>query len=98
MSHKRARNSRRVVAGGLAGSVALGLVLSTPAGAILPDVAESRIAGADRYSTAAQVALATFAPDLDNIIVASGENFPDGLAASGLAGAVDAPVLLTASN
>lgn len=56
---------------------------------------ESRVGGADRYSTAAQVAQATFAAPNANIILASGVNFPDGLAAAGLAGAANAPVLLT---
>ena len=54
----------------------------------------SRIAGADRYQTAAQIATATFS-HVNTVVLASGQNFPDGLAASGLAGADNAPVLLT---
>lgn len=54
-----------------------------------------RIAGTDRYSTAADVARATFTAPVNTIVIASGEAFPDGLAASGLAGAYRAPVLLT---
>lgn len=54
-----------------------------------------RIAGVDRYATAADVARATFGAPVNTIIIASGEAFPDGLAASGLAGAYRSPVLLT---
>jgi putative cell wall-binding protein len=61
-------------------------------------VVESRVGGLDRYATAAQVAQATFPAPNANIILASGLNFPDGLAAAGLAGAANAPVLLTDPN
>jgi putative cell wall-binding protein len=58
-----------------------------------------RIAGTDRYDTAAAVAVTGFGgPRVTDVIVASGENFPDALAASALAGAADAPLLLTAKN
>jgi putative cell wall-binding protein len=55
-----------------------------------------RFAGADRYATAAMAALATFPGGSNDIVLASGENFPDGLAAAYLSGAAGAPVLLTA--
>ncbi len=48
--------------------------------------------------TAAQAALAAYPGGANNIILASGENFPDGLAAAYLSGAVGAPVLLTARD
>ena len=60
----------------------------------------SRIGGADRYETAALIARASF-PDGPNraydVFVATGENFPDALAAAYVAGAFNAggPVLLT---
>lgn len=64
-----------------------------------------RHSGPTRYATAAEVATATYQPagtpgavgvrPRPDVIVASGENFPDGLAAAGLAGHLDAPVLLT---
>jgi len=54
-----------------------------------------RIAGADRYATAAAVAQATFPGGTANVVLASGTNFPDALSAAGLAGALRAPVLLT---
>ena len=53
-----------------------------------------RLDGADRYATAAAIAAATF-DDADDVLLASGENYPDALAASALAGVVDAPLLLT---
>jgi putative cell wall-binding protein len=59
----------------------------------------TRYAGTDRYETAALAALDAFGPaSVNNIVLASGENFPDGLAAAYLGGAAEAPVLLTATN
>jgi putative cell wall-binding protein len=54
----------------------------------------SRIAGVDRYATAAAVSAATFAPGVRAVLVATGENYPDALAAGGAAHAWGAPVLL----
>lgn len=58
-------------------------------------VDEQRLAGPDRFGTAAEISEATFEPaEVDDVIVAAGFNFPDALAGSGLAGQVGAPVLL----
>jgi len=57
--------------------------------------AVARIQGADRYLTAVRASQAAFPHGADTVIVASGANFPDALAAAGLAGAYDAPLLLT---
>jgi putative cell wall-binding protein len=64
-----------------------------------------RIAGADRYETMKKIVKATYNTSGDNYyvasvaVLASGENYPDALAANGLAGALNggqgAPVLLT---
>lgn len=54
-----------------------------------------RIQGTDRYLTAIRASQAAFPDGSDVVIVASGANFPDALAAAGLAGAYDAPLLLT---
>jgi putative cell wall-binding protein len=64
-----------------------------------------RIAGADRYETMKKIVKATYNISGDKYwtasvaVVASGENFPDALAANGLAGALNngygAPVILT---
>jgi putative cell wall-binding protein len=54
-----------------------------------------RIDGATRYETAVALSQSSFADDsVPHIIVASGADYPDALAASGLAGAVGSPVLL----
>jgi putative cell wall-binding protein len=58
----------------------------------------TRLAGADRYATATAVSRAAFPSGAPAAVVASGESFPDGLAASYLAGQVGGPVLLTASD
>jgi len=55
----------------------------------------TRIAGADRYATAAAVSAATFAPGVSELFLASGEDFPDALAAGPVAAAASAPILLT---
>jgi len=77
-------------------AVAVGVVSVATASAALAttDVAATRLEGTDRYGTSRAVANATF-PDATVAIVASGESFPDALAASYLAGAADAPVVLT---
>ena len=66
----------------------------------LPTVA-SRIGGRNRYVTAAHAALRSFPTSTSeggDVIIASGADFPDALSASGLAGALQAPVLLTEPN
>ncbi len=52
-----------------------------------------RIAGSNRYDTALQVAAAMFG-EPDEVVIASGENFPDALAAGPLATRSNAPLLL----
>ncbi len=53
-----------------------------------------RVGGPDRYHTSARTSSAAF-DSADVAVVASGEGFADALAASALAGSLDAPVLLT---
>jgi putative cell wall-binding protein len=53
-----------------------------------------RRAGVDRYATAAAVSSYVFAPGVRTVFVATGENWPDGAAASAAAGALHTPVLL----
>jgi putative cell wall-binding protein len=53
----------------------------------------SRLAGSDRYATAAKVA--ALLPTATSAYVASGAAFPDALAGAALAGHLGAPVLLT---
>jgi putative cell wall-binding protein len=87
-----------VGAGVLAGALGvLGLALAPSAGAVA-DVTTDRAAGATRYGTAAAVATEAYPDGSDTVVLATGENFPDALAASGLAGDLDAPVLLTTGD
>ena len=100
MTTRTPRASKRILAAIAAvGIAASAFAIASPAQAT-QSVVESRVGGLDRYATAAQVAQATFtsATVNSNIILASGLNFPDGLAAAGLAGAAKAPVLLTDPN
>ena len=63
---------------------------------IAPQTAE--FAGDDRYSTAVTASRKAFGDGADTVVIATGENWPDALAASGLAGAVGGPVLLVRSD
>ncbi|QKJ18231.1 cell wall-binding repeat-containing protein [Microbacterium hominis] len=58
-----------------------------------------RLAGGDRYATAASISAATFTPEnTTRVFLASGENFPDALAGAAIAANGGAPVLLTAAG
>jgi putative cell wall-binding protein len=57
-----------------------------------------RISGANRYATAAAVALDTFPDGADAVVLVSGSSFSDAVAAAGFAGSVSAPILLTARD
>ncbi|MGB7447571.1 MAG: cell wall-binding repeat-containing protein [Ornithinimicrobium sp.] len=59
--------------------------------------AVSRYAGENRYGTAAKIAGLHEAP-ADTVFLTTGQSFPDALAASALAGSLDAPLLLTSSE
>ena len=56
-----------------------------------------RLGGANRYETMQQVVSGTFNSS-SGVVLATGQNFPDALAASSLAGAMGCPILLTAPN
>lgn len=60
--------------------------------------AVDRIAGSGRIETAAEVAEATFEAPREYALLARAGNFPDALSGTSLAGALDAPVLLTARD
>lgn len=63
------------------------------------DAEVTRVAGEDRYETSAELAK-MFPANLDVVYVASGQNdaYPDALTGAALAGANDAPVLLTKTD
>jgi putative cell wall-binding protein len=63
--------------------------------ASLADRSSSRAAGADRYATAVQLSAQHFPAGTSSVWVATGQAFPDGLAASAVAGSLGGPVLLT---
>lgn len=78
-----------------AATVALALAAGAaagPASATTTATAE-RLAGVDRYGTARELALETFA-SAGRAFIASGEQFPDALAATGFAGSRVGPILL----
>jgi len=55
-----------------------------------------RLSGLDCYATALAISSATFAADsCSTVVLATGQDFPDALSASALAGALGSPVLLT---
>ncbi len=61
----------------------------------LPDGLLDRWDGADRYATACVISAESFPDGADTVVIATGVEFADALAASGLAGAYEAPLLLT---
>jgi alpha-tubulin suppressor-like RCC1 family protein/putative cell wall-binding protein len=88
------------IAGALAVFVALITTAASPGFAATPDEAPAiqltstngRLAGADRYATAVEIAREVGNGSLnrlDRLILVTGEAFPDGLTASGLAGHLD---------
>ena len=54
----------------------------------------TRVAGDTRYGTAASISSATFSEATDTVFIASGEDFPDALAATPAAGMKRSPLLL----
>lgn len=71
------------------------LTVASPASAD-PDVAAGRIAGADRFDTAAKVAELTFdAQATSSAVLAAAGAFPDAVTGVGVASAAVGPVLLT---
>jgi putative cell wall-binding protein/uncharacterized protein YkwD len=64
----------------------------TPSGQV------ARLAGADRYATAALISQTHFSQGVPVAYVATGANFPDALAGGALAGAQGGPILLVKQN
>ena len=59
------------------------------------DTDHRRVEGPNRFVTAVAASKLAFPGSADTVIIATAYNWPDALAGSGLAGAVDGPVLLT---
>ena len=77
------------VSGGNYGSVSRVLEVRVSRGSL------GRVSGATRYETMAGLVREAFPSRVSTVVVASGSNYPDALAASGLAGVLGAPVVLT---
>ena len=75
-------------------AAATSLALAAPALAT-ENVTTTRLAGADRYETAAAIASKTFPSGSRTAVLASAVSFPDALASAYLTGRLRAPVLLT---
>lgn len=76
----------------VAGAVTVSVLVGRQLGAVI-----RRLGGSSRYGTGAVISAAS--PRHGNtVIIATGQNFPDALTASGLAGCLDAPVLLVSKN
>lgn len=88
MHAKRIRWGVAAAAAILAGSVSVGQSAQSS------EASTSRVGGADRYETSAMVAR-HFAPGVNTVFVASGQDYPDALAVGPVAGKIQAPVLLT---
>jgi putative cell wall-binding protein len=58
----------------------------------------TRIAGADRYQTAIAVAQKLYPTTAPIVLIATGQNFPDALAAAPVAAKLGGPLLLTATD
>ena len=96
--------SARVIAVGVCSATAFsGLAVtvgSAPPAAATSAFSFNRLAGSDRYGTAADLAEAALPAGAPGAVLAAGTpgNFPDALAASYLAGYYSAPILLTDPN
>lgn len=65
----------------------------------VPSISISRLSGVNRYATAVAISKDTFdASTVNTVVLATGDQFADALSASGLAGAYESPLLLTARN
>jgi putative cell wall-binding protein len=91
---QRLRPQRIVVLGGT-GSVSNGVASQAAA---YTSGSVSRLAGADRYATAAAISAAGFAPGVSVAYVATGLTFADALSGAALAARNHAPVLLVRTD
>ncbi|MFE6995298.1 cell wall-binding repeat-containing protein [Microbacterium sp. NPDC057659] len=99
-------NLRRLFVAALASAALIGPLAIAPssvaaATGTAPEVASfptgiTRLAGASRYDTAVSVSQ-RYAPGVDAVFVATGQNFPDALSAAAAAAQLGGPLLLTPS-
>ena len=78
----------------LGGEAVVGSAVFSTVSSLAPGATVQRWAGADRYETAAAISLNTYPQGATTVYLASGENYPDALAAGPVAALVGAPLLL----
>ena len=96
----------RLIAMTFAVSALLGAAVSGPANAaplggpaaMAAATSADRIAGSDRFETAALISQQAFPDGSSRVFLANGMDYPDALSAAPIAAALDAPLLLTAPN
>jgi LAS superfamily LD-carboxypeptidase LdcB/putative cell wall-binding protein len=89
---------RRLTLIALAAVLAAGAVVAEPPSPARAAMTVQRLAGTDRYATAAAVSAAHFAPGVPAAFVATGANFPDALAGGPAAARNGAPILLVTAD
>lgn len=62
------------------------------------DAITKRVEGGSRYGTAVKLSNQAFPASSGSVVIANGDRYADALTAAGLAGALDAPVLLTRTD
>lgn len=93
------RLGRAVIAAFISAIVAATAIgVAVPGATASADWTAVRVAGQDRYATAAAVSQRWFPSGADTVYVASGETFADSLAAGSPAARASAPLLLTRSK
>lgn len=77
------------------------IIISTCGGELVyakTDYGVSRISGANRYETSVNIANSFSSDKLENVIIASGDDFPDALTGSVLSKKINAPILLVGKD
>ena len=72
--------------------------LCSSASALAPSTSIQRLAGGDRYATAAAISKARFGGGASTVFIATGASFPDALAGSPAAAKANGPILLTSPS
>ncbi|MGI8871796.1 MAG: cell wall-binding repeat-containing protein [Candidatus Limnocylindria bacterium] len=84
--------------GGTTYAVMILVKLCQPPAASVPRIGIRRLAGGDRYATAAAISSAAFSPGVPVVYVANGSGFADALSGSAAAAVRRAPVLLVQAS
>lgn len=99
-TNRSTRSAANRIVGTVLAAGGTGVVRDATLAAIgaISDRSVARSDGPDRYETAVSLSTRQFPTGASDVWLATGENFPDGLAASAVAGAHSGPVLLTRSG